>query len=72
MKVGWVRFFALLLPDVRDLIKELYGWYKGDVDKARSALIHIRNHGLRLDIAEAEIDERMNRARAAEPPKESA
>lgn len=65
MTIGWIRFAAALWPDAKDLLKELYRLYKGDVDKARTVLIHIRNQGLRLDIAEAQIDARMERAREA-------
>ena len=62
--VGWFRFFAMLMPDLKDLARELFRWHKGDVEAARASLVHIRNHGLRLDIAEAEIDARMARAKA--------
>jgi hypothetical protein len=73
MTVGWIRFLAMLLPDAKDLLRELFRWYKGDVDKARAALVHIRNHGVRLDVGEAEIDRRMQAVRDAEtPPKEGA
>lgn len=76
MKVGWLRFLAALLPDAKDLIRELYTWYKGDVDKARAALVQIRNHGIRLDVGELEVDRRMREVRDREadndPPKGSA
>lgn len=65
--VGWLRFCAALWPDAKDLLRELYRFYKGDVGKARGALLKIRNHGLRLDEAEIEIDARMDRAREENP-----
>lgn len=59
MKTGWIRFAAALLPDAKDLLRDLWKWHKGDIPAARAALLKIRDHGMRLDEAEEQIDARM-------------
>lgn len=62
----WIKFLALLLPDAKALLRDLYHYYGGDVGKARVALRRIRDHGARLDDEEERIDARLDAVRAAE------
>lgn len=64
--VGWLRFFAALWPDAKQLIADLYRWHRGDVSAAREALSRIRDHGQRLDEEQELVDARMQAVRERE------
>lgn len=60
LKSSWPRFLVSMYPLAKALIEDLYRWHKGDVVAAKAALRRIREHGLRLDEAEAELDKRVD------------
>jgi len=62
----WARFFAIMLPELTDLARDLYRRHRGSADAARAELATIRDHGARLRAAEAEIDSRLDAVRARE------
>jgi hypothetical protein len=67
--LDWVRFFTAVLPMLTDLARELFKRHAGDVDGARSELRAIRDHGARLEAAEAGIDARLEALRARDEGK---
>lgn len=67
--LGWVRFFAAVLPALTDLARELFKRHRGDADLARDELRTIRDHGARLEAAESELDARLEAVRAREQGK---
>jgi hypothetical protein len=64
--LSWAKFFAILLPELSDLARELYRRHQGNADGARAELATIRDHGARLRAAEAEIDSRLDAVRTRE------
>ena len=67
--LSWAKFFAVLLPELSELGRELWRRHKGNVEDAQRELAAIRDHGARLRAAEAEIDARLAfvKARADKP-----
>jgi hypothetical protein len=59
--LSWAKFFAVMLPELSELGRELYKRHKGHLDSARAELALIRDHGARLHAAEAAIDARLDR-----------
>jgi len=64
--LSWAKFFAIMLPELSDLARELYQRHRGNPEGAREELAAIRNHGARLRAAEADIDSRLDAVRARE------
>lgn len=63
---SWVRFFAALLPAATELLRALYRRHDGNIAAAREELREIRDHGTRLDEAEAAVDARIEAVRGRE------
>lgn len=59
--MNWLGFWQALLPTMLNFARELFERHKGDVDRARAELLEIRNHGKRLELGEAIIDERISK-----------
>lgn len=63
MKTSWPLFLIQMWPVAKELLRELHRWTQGDVEKATAALRRIKDHGLRLDEAEAAVDARIEAVR---------
>ncbi len=64
---SWPVFWAKLIPVGTSLIRELYVHFNGDIDKAKETLIYIRDHGMRYQRKQDDVDARLDRIGA--PPK---
>lgn len=65
--LSWAKFFAIMLPELSALGRELWKRHQGNVAEARKELTAIRDHGARLRAAEAEIDARLDQLRRDKP-----
>jgi len=63
-KLDWLKFFALLLPELRALARKLYERHGGDLKEAIVELKHIGDHGKQLVLFEQELQRRMAELKA--------
>jgi hypothetical protein len=57
-----------MMPAATDLLRDLHRLTGGDVALSKQAIRRIRDHGYRLDQAEAEVDARIQAVRDREKP----
>lgn len=76
-KLAWLKFIALIMPELRELALKLYQRHSGDVDAVKAELRYIGDYGEQLRNFESEISKRMAALKeksaereAARPPKE--
>ena len=58
------RFIGMLMPDLVQTARALYKACDGDIDRAKSVLEIVRDHGARLDRERLRLDEELAELRA--------
>lgn len=65
---SWPVFLAKLTPLGVALIRDLFVYFSGDLNKARDALVFVRNHGIAYAAKQAEVDARLGALEEVPPP----
>lgn len=76
-KLAWLKFIALIMPELRELALKLYERHSGNVEAVKAELRYIGDYGQQLRNFESEISKRMTALKeksaerdAARSPKE--
>lgn len=64
--MNWARYLITMMPAATELLRDLHRLTGGDVALSKQAIRRIRDHGYRLDQAEAEVDARIQAVRDRE------